>query len=592
MTSDPTDYYPGTQYVEQLSHSDAPSQPVSQQHRAPDNQGYSHPSRLPYDSVYSAYTQTSDDNTPWVMPQAPFQGTAASRPGSSPSSSSNTTLTIQDINTSTRPDMQTLDSYSRSRRNSGNRGVPAESAQPKRHKRTPSQVLASAIAKHRSQRAAAGLTTEGQYYVDPKSKKYYFVADSGRGGGSALSKTPLRDGKENDKPKERRKLHKKEAGWEITAISPSLSKVASPPRTPQQEERDRSLSLSGRSTASGRTSEEAQGSGSKWKIWSSNRSNTSNQHLPKSSPSQNSTMNRDRSRQHHDDPADSSLELIAEVRALTSSAKPSSSPGSRQHGFFGIHPSSQSSDPVMLNPSDRKPSFSFKERLREEASHPTARSPSSGQGHNVQASPSLLQPHTAFHGHSSNQRRPLGMERSDSVYSNYSYYEMPTDQGYISSTRASPIMNRSQSGNRSEEFSHAPLPSPYIPPTNTQYQPSEGGHSRQPSTTLDKAKHSMKHSVSLQLMAPAKHQNLTVPKGHAGEELDLAELARMNPNDPLVCLHFGIDAHERGNLEESAMLFQKSAKGGCGLGMLMYGLSLRHGWVCALCAVFLSIALS
>lgn len=124
-----------------------------------------------------------------------------------------------------------------------------------------------------------------------------------------------------------------------------------------------------------------------------------------------------------------------------------------------------------------------------------------------------------------------------------------------------------------------PMQSPYIARTDAQPQPSGSSHSRQPSTTLDKAKFSMNRSESLQLLAPAKHQNLTVPKGDAGNKLDLAELARTNPNDPLVCLHLGIDAHERGNLEESATLFEKSANGGCGLGMLMYGLSLRHGWV-------------
>ena len=83
----------------------------------------------------------------------------------------------------------------------------------------------------------------------------------------------------------------------------------------------------------------------------------------------------------------------------------------------------------------------------------------------------------------------------------------------------------------------------------------------------------------MQLLATTKHQNLTVPKGDAGKGEDLEELARLNPNDPLVCLHRGIDAHERGDLEESAQLFEQSANGGCGLGMLMFGLALRHGWV-------------
>lgn len=44
----------------------------------------------------------------------------------------------------------------------------------------------------------------------------------------------------------------------------------------------------------------------------------------------------------------------------------------------------------------------------------------------------------------------------------------------------------------------------------------------------------------------------------------------------------GIQAHEQNNLRESARCFERSANegGGCGVGMLMWGLSLRHGWGC------------
>lgn len=47
-------------------------------------------------------------------------------------------------------------------------------------------------------------------------------------------------------------------------------------------------------------------------------------------------------------------------------------------------------------------------------------------------------------------------------------------------------------------------------------------------------------------------------------------------------LLLGIDHHEANRLQESARCFERSAKegGGCGVGMLMYGLSLRHGWGC------------
>jgi hypothetical protein len=47
-------------------------------------------------------------------------------------------------------------------------------------------------------------------------------------------------------------------------------------------------------------------------------------------------------------------------------------------------------------------------------------------------------------------------------------------------------------------------------------------------------------------------------------------------------LQQGIQHHEANRLKESAICFEKSAKesGGCGIGMLMWGLALRHGWGC------------
>lgn len=47
-------------------------------------------------------------------------------------------------------------------------------------------------------------------------------------------------------------------------------------------------------------------------------------------------------------------------------------------------------------------------------------------------------------------------------------------------------------------------------------------------------------------------------------------------------LQLGIQHHEANRLKESAVCFERSAKenGGCGVGMLMWGLALRHGWGC------------
>ncbi|GLB36637.1 putative sel1-like repeats containing protein [Lyophyllum shimeji] len=54
------------------------------------------------------------------------------------------------------------------------------------------------------------------------------------------------------------------------------------------------------------------------------------------------------------------------------------------------------------------------------------------------------------------------------------------------------------------------------------------------------------------------------------------------PQTPQEYLQLGIQHHEANRLEEAAICFEKSAKeeGGCGVGMLMWGLTLRHGWGC------------
>jgi TPR repeat protein len=51
---------------------------------------------------------------------------------------------------------------------------------------------------------------------------------------------------------------------------------------------------------------------------------------------------------------------------------------------------------------------------------------------------------------------------------------------------------------------------------------------------------------------------------------------------PQYYLQQGIQHHEANRLKESAICFEKSARenGGCGIGMLMWGLALRHGWGC------------
>lgn len=66
---------------------------------------------------------------------------------------------------------------------------------------------------------------------------------------------------------------------------------------------------------------------------------------------------------------------------------------------------------------------------------------------------------------------------------------------------------------------------------------------------------------------------------HAGKDADRV----LSPDDPEDCLQLGIACHESGELERAAFFFERSAtlRGGCGSGMLLWGLTLRHGWGCA-----------
>lgn len=61
-----------------------------------------------------------------------------------------------------------------------------------------------------------------------------------------------------------------------------------------------------------------------------------------------------------------------------------------------------------------------------------------------------------------------------------------------------------------------------------------------------------------------------------------ARTPEKSPQTPQEFLQLGIKHHEANRLKEAAACFEKSAKlnGGCGVGMLMWGLTLRHGWGC------------
>ncbi|GAA6021579.1 hypothetical protein JCM11491_000263 [Sporobolomyces phaffii] len=101
-----------------------------------------------------------------------------------------------------------------------------------------------------------------------------------------------------------------------------------------------------------------------------------------------------------------------------------------------------------------------------------------------------------------------------------------------------------------------------------------GAVSSQRNSTVEKAK------VTLGGGAVGSMRGLmaTAPFGNGTESVTC------DPVTPEDFLQVGINHHEAGELERAAWCFEQSAKkdGGCGGGMLMYGLTLRHGWGCQL----------
>ncbi|CAE6455816.1 unnamed protein product [Rhizoctonia solani] len=84
----------------------------------------------------------------------------------------------------------------------------------------------------------------------------------------------------------------------------------------------------------------------------------------------------------------------------------------------------------------------------------------------------------------------------------------------------------------------------------------------------------LKPKASGSLLNPANQPQSTSRSGSPNKQ--------QPPSAAQQALQLGISAHEQNKLRESARYFERSAtiEGGCGVGMLMWGLSLRHGWGC------------
>lgn len=84
---------------------------------------------------------------------------------------------------------------------------------------------------------------------------------------------------------------------------------------------------------------------------------------------------------------------------------------------------------------------------------------------------------------------------------------------------------------------------------------------------------------------PLLSPNYTPPTRSPGAARSPTTPSTPPTDSPLIAqkfLQLGIQHHEANRLKDAAWCFERSAKdsGGCGVGMVMWGLTLRHGWGC------------
>ena len=131
---------------------------------------------------------------------------------------------------------------------------------------------------------------------------------------------------------------------------------------------------------------------------------------------------------------------------------------------------------------------------------------------------------------------------SPSVYSDYSFYELPS----------------------------TPTSATHLPPSGLSQPPL----SLQPPSSAPAHMQGHPHTPTTPGGGPASRPHA---KGKADNAAAIA-----NPQTAQDYLQVGIQHHLENRLSESAAAFEKSATlgGGCGVGMLMWGLAQRHGWGC------------
>lgn len=145
-----------------------------------------------------------------------------------------------------------------------------------------------------------------------------------------------------------------------------------------------------------------------------------------------------------------------------------------------------------------------------------------------------------------------------SLYSTYSFYQL--DSASPSPTNSTSNFSEQQQGDQLRGTHTKVLASPPSRTTSHSGTPTQSGFKP------------TRSNLSSELLVSANQT--TSPQVHfsSGD----------SSQDPLAHLQLGIAAHESNDLKTSAFHFERSAtlNGGTGVGMLMWGLTLRHGWGC------------
>ncbi|CAE6415614.1 unnamed protein product [Rhizoctonia solani] len=150
----------------------------------------------------------------------------------------------------------------------------------------------------------------------------------------------------------------------------------------------------------------------------------------------------------------------------------------------------------------------------------------------------------------------------------------PSSQEYTMSPSSQQTMIPHSQGSPQPPSPNGPTPSLYS--QYSFYSLPNSTPPGSPHSGIDEQSRQVKPKSSGSLLNPANQAQSQQSTSRSGSP------NKPPPSAAQQALQLGITAHEQNNLRESARYFERSAtvEGGCGVGMLMWGLSLRHGWGC------------